>query len=129
MNGQAEPKIRELETALRNVTNLRQTNWLTSLPEVAVYSNAGHSDTINMSPYKAVDGRDCPLLDTYRVYTSVVPASDDYYKRHQEIRNAAYQAPKLVRVRSTKTAAKRRDDVKPVEIGGMVMIFGDQFAT
>jgi len=34
-----------------------------------------------------------------------------------------------VRVRSTKTAAKRRDNVKPVEIGGMVMIFGDQFAT
>ena len=49
-NGQAERKIRELNTALRNVTNLRQTNWLTSLPEVAAYSNAGHSDTINMSP-------------------------------------------------------------------------------
>src|ERR1700712_5356242 len=30
-NGQAERKIRELKTALRNVTNLRQTNWLTSL--------------------------------------------------------------------------------------------------
>jgi len=27
------------------------------------------------------------------------------------------------------TAAKRRDDVKPGEIGGMVMIFGDQFGT
>ena len=34
-NGQAERKIRELKTALRNVVNLRQTNWLTSLPEVA----------------------------------------------------------------------------------------------
>jgi len=40
-NGQAEQKIRKLKTALRNVTNLRQTNWLTSLPEVAAYSNAG----------------------------------------------------------------------------------------
>ena len=49
-NGQAERKIRVLKTALRNVVNLRQTNWLTSLPEVAVYSNASHSDTINMSP-------------------------------------------------------------------------------
>jgi len=127
-NGQAERKIRELKTALRNVTNLRQTNWLTSLPEVAAYSNAGHSDTINMSPYKAVYGRDYPLLDTYRVYPSAVPASDDYYNRHQEIRNAAYQALKLAGVRSTKTAAKRRNDVKPVKVGGMVMIFGDQFA-
>jgi len=34
-NGQAERKIRELKIALRNVTNLCQTNWLTSLPEVA----------------------------------------------------------------------------------------------
>ena len=58
-----------------------------------------------------------------------MPASDDYYHRHQEIRNAAYQALKLARARSTKTVAKRRDDVKPVEIGGMGMIFGDQFAT
>jgi len=128
-NGQAERIITELKTALRNVTNLRQTNWLTSLPEVAAYSNAGHSDTINMSPYKAVYGRDYSLLDTYRVYPSAVPASDDYYNRHHEIRNAAYQALKLARVRSSKTAAKRRDNVKPDEIGGMVMIFGDQFAT
>jgi len=128
-NGQAERKIRELKTALRNVTNLSQTNWLTSLPEVAAYSKAGHSDTINMSPYKAVYGRDYPLLDTYRVYPSAVPASDDYYNRHQEIRNAAYPALKLARVRSTKTATRRRNNVKPVEIWGMVMIFGDQFAT
>ena len=64
-NGQAVRKIRELKTALRNVTNLCQTNWLTSLPEVAAYSNAGYSDTINMSPYKVVYGRDCLLLDTY----------------------------------------------------------------
>ena len=82
-----------------------------------------------MSSYKAVYGRDYPLLDTYRVYPSAVPASDDYYNRHQKIRNAAYQALKLARVRATKTAAKRSDNVKPVEIGGMVMIFGDQFAT
>jgi len=128
-NGQAERKIRELKTPLRNVTNLPQTNWLTSLPEVAAYSNAGHYGTINMSPYKGVYGRDYPLLDTYRVYPSAVPASDDYYDRHQEIRNAAYQPLKLARVRSTKTAAKRRDDVKPVEVGGIVMIFGNQFAT
>jgi len=43
--------------------------------------------------------------------------------------NAAYQALKLARVRTNKTAAERRDDVKPVDIGGMLMIFGDQFAT
>jgi len=55
-NGQAERMIMELKTAMRNVTTLRQTNWLTSLPEVAAYSNAAHSDTINMSPYKAVYG-------------------------------------------------------------------------
>jgi len=107
MNGQAERKIRELKTALRNVTNIRQTNWLTSLPEVAAYSHAGHANTINMSPYKAGYGRDYPLLDIYRVYPSTVPDADDYYNRHQEIRNAAYQALKLVRARSTKTAAKR----------------------
>jgi len=40
----------------------------------------------------------------------------------------AYQALKPAIGRSTKTAAKRRSDVKPVEIGGMVMTFCDQFA-
>ena len=128
-NGQAERKIMELKTALRNVINLRQTNWLTSLPEVTAYSNPGHSDVMNMSPYKAVYGREYPLLDTYRVYPSTVPASDDYYNRHQEIRNAAYQALKLARARSMRVAAKRRKDFEPVEVGGMIMIFGDQFAT
>ena len=111
------------------VINLRQSNWLTSLPEMAAYSKAGHSDTINMSPYHAVYGRDYPVLDTYEVYPSAVPASDDYYNRHQAIRNAAYQAWNLARARSTKMAAKRRNEFQPVEIGGMVMSFGDQFAT
>jgi len=100
-----------------------------SLPQVAAYSNAGDSDTINMASYKAVYGRDYPLLDTYQVYPSAVPASDNYYNRHQEIRNAAYQALKLARVRCTKTTTKRRDNFKPVEIEGMVIIFDDQFAT
>ena len=128
-NGQAERNVRELKTALRNVVNLRQTNWLTSLPELAVYSNAGHSDTINISLSKAVYGRDYPLLDIYKVYPSAVPASDDYYNRYQAIRNAAYQALKLARTRSTKAAAKRRNEFESVEIGGMVMIPGEQFAT
>ena len=128
-NGQAEGKIRELKTILRNLVNLRQTYWLTSLPEVAAYSNTGHSDTINMSPEKAVYERDYPLLDTYKVYSSAVPASDDYYNRHQAISNAEYQALKLERARSTKMAAKRRNEFEPVEIGGIIMIFGDQFAT
>ena len=100
------------------MTNLRQTNWLTFLTEVVAYSNAGHADTINMSPYKAVYGQDYPLLDIYRVYSSTVPASDVYYNRHQEISNAVYQALKLARVRSTKMAAKTRGNVEPVEIGG-----------
>jgi len=65
MTAPDERKIRELKPALKNVTNLCQTNWLTSLPEVTAYSYAGHSDTINMSPYKAVYGRDYPLSDTY----------------------------------------------------------------
>jgi len=45
------------------------------------------------------------------------------------VRNPAYQALKLAGVLSTRTAAKRRDNIKPVEIGGMVMIVGDPFAT
>ena len=103
-NGQAERRIWELKTALRNIINLRQTSWLTSLPEVRAYSNAGYSDVINMSPYKAVYGREYPLLDTHPTYPSAVPASDDYYNRHQEIRNAAYQALKLARARSMSVA-------------------------
>ena len=81
-NGQAEQKIRELNTALRNVINLRQTNWLTSLQVVAAYSNTCHSNTINTYSYKAVHGRDYPLLDTYRTYPSTVPVSDNYFNRH-----------------------------------------------
>jgi len=64
-NGQAERKIRQLKTALRTVINRRQNNWLVSLPQLASYTNAGYSETIDMSPYKAVYGRDYPLLSTY----------------------------------------------------------------
>jgi len=66
-NGQVEPKIRELKTTLRNITNKRQNNWVNSLQDMAAYTNAGHSDTINRSPYKAVYGGDYPLLATYRI--------------------------------------------------------------
>jgi len=117
--GQAERKISELKSPLRNIINLRQTIWLNSLPEVGAYSNPSHSDTINMSPYKAVYCLKYPLLDTYLVYPSAVPASDHYYNRHQEISDASYQALKLVRGRSTQSAAKGRADFKPVEIGGI----------
>ena len=68
-------------------------------------------------------------MDTYRTYPSAVPASDDSYNRHQEIRNAAYQALKLARARSMRVAAKKRNEFKSVEVGGLIMIFGDQFAT
>ena len=128
-NGQAERKIRELKTALRNVTNRRQSNWLVFLPSVAAYTNAGYSDTLAMSPYQAVYGRDYRLLDTYKTKPSAVPAVDDYYNRHQKIRNAAYQALKLARFRSTRSAAKRRNPEPPVAVGAQIMVFGDQFAT
>jgi len=74
---------------------------------------------------KAGYGREYPLLDTYSVYPSTVPASDDYYNEHHDIRNAAYQTRKLRRVKSTTTDARRRDDFIPFEIAAMVMIFGN----
>jgi transposase InsO family protein len=128
-NGQAERKIRELKTALRTVINRRQTNWLVSLPELASYTNAGYSETINMSPYKAVYGRDYPMLSTFRTAATAVPASDEYYNRHQELRNSAYQALTLARFRSTRTATKRRTPRPPVEVGSKVLVFGKMFST
>jgi len=77
-NGQVERKISELKTALRNITNKRQNNWVNSLQDMAANTNAGHSDTINMSPYRAVYGRDYPLLATYRIEGTAVPASEAY---------------------------------------------------
>ena len=64
-------------------------------------------------------------MDNYRVCPSAVPASNHYNNRHQEIRDATYQALKLARARFIRVAAKRRIDFKPVEIGRMMMIFGD----
>ena len=64
--GQAECKIRELKTALRTVINRRQTNWLVSQSQLALYTNAGYSYTIYMSPYNAVYERGYPLLSTYQ---------------------------------------------------------------
>ena len=75
---QAEQKIRKLKTALRNVINLPQTNWLPSLLEVTAYSNTAHSDIINMSLYKLVYGREYSLLDTYQVSPSAFTTSNDY---------------------------------------------------
>jgi len=103
-NGQAEHKIRELKTALRTVINRRQSNWLISLPQLASYTSAGYSETIDMSRYKAVYGRDYPLLSTYETAATSVPAADEYFNRHNELRNSAYQALKLARIRSTRTA-------------------------
>jgi len=127
--GQVERKIRELKTVLRNITNKRQNNWVNSLQDMAAYTNAGHSDTINMSPYKAVYRRDYPLLATYRIEGTAVPASEDYLNRHQELRNDAYQALKLARIRSTRVAAKRRTTYRPISIGEFLMVYGDRFAT
>ena len=82
-----------------------------------------------MSPYKAVNGLDYPLLNTYKSNPSAVPAADDYYNRHQEVRNAAYQVLKLAWFRSTSTAAKRRNPEPPIAVGAQMMVFRDQFAT
>jgi len=74
-NGQVERKSSQLKTALRNITNKRQNNWVNSLQDMAAYTNAGHSNTISMSPYKAVYGRDYPLLATYRIEGTAVPSA------------------------------------------------------
>jgi len=116
-----ERKIRELKTALRNITNKRQNNWVNSLQDMAAYTKSGHSDTIKMSPYKAMYGLDYPLLATYRIEGRAVPAFEYYLNRHQELRNDAYQALKLARIPSTRVAAKRWTTHKPIRIGEFLM--------
>jgi len=96
---------------------------------MAAYTNAGHSDTINMSLYRAVYGRDYPLLATDWIEGSPVPASEDYLNRHQEQRNDAYQALKLARIRSTRVAAQKRTTHKSISIGEFLIVYGDRFAT
>ena len=128
-NGQVERKIRELKTALRNLVNKRQTNWAQALPETAAYLNAGHSDTLRMSPYKAVYGIEYPLLTTVRCTNSTVPATEDYLNRHQELRNTAYQAVKQARMRSTRTAAKRRRHHTPLKAGDYLLVLVGQTST
>jgi len=128
-NGQAERKIRELKTALRTVINRRQNNWLPSLPQLESYTNAGYSETIDMSPYEAVYGRNYSLLSIYQTAATSVPAADDYYNRHNELRNSAYQALKLARIRSTRTTTKRRTSRPPVPVEGQILVLGDMFST
>jgi len=128
-NRQAERKIRQLKTALRTLINRRQTNWLISLPQLASYTNAGYSETIDMSPYKAGYGRNNPLLSTYQTAATSVPAAEEYFNRHNELRNSAYQALQLARVRSRRTATKRRTPRSPVSVGGEILVFGDMFST
>jgi len=77
-NRQVDRNFRELRTALRNIINKRQNNWVNALQDRAAYMNAGHSDTIIMSQYKAVYGQDYPLLATYRIEGPAVLASVDY---------------------------------------------------
>ena len=128
-NGQPERKIREHKTALRNITNCQQSNWLIFLLSVAAYTNAGYSDTLTMSPYRPVYGRDYPLLDIYKTQLSAVPVVDNYYNQHQEVHNAAYQVLNLAHFRTSKMAPKRRNPKLPVEVRGLIIVFGDQFAT
>jgi len=82
-----------------------------------------------MSPYKAVYGRNYPLVITYQTAAISVPAADDYYNRHNELRNSAYQALKLARIRSTRTVTKRRTPRPPVPVEGQVLVFEDMFST
>jgi len=55
-NGQVARKISELLTSLRNITNQCQNNWVNPWQDMAAYTNAGYSDTIKMSLFKAVYG-------------------------------------------------------------------------
>jgi len=82
-----------------------------------------------MLQYKVVYGRNYLLLSTYQTVATSVPAADDYYNRHNELRNSAYQALKLARIRSTRTTTKRRTPRPPVPVGGQVLVFGDMFST
>ena len=82
-----------------------------------------------MSPYKAVHGGGYPLIDNDRLYPSAVRAFDNYYHRHQEIKNVAYKALKLARASCMRVTTKGMTEFKHVEIGGLIMLFGDQFAT
>src|ERR1700710_637261 len=127
-NGQAERKIRELKTALTNMVNKRQNNWAQALPERAAYSNAGYSDTLGMSPFKAVFGQEYPILTTVRFKNSSVPATDDYLNCHQELRNSAYQALILARMRSNRIARKRRRSHTPLKTGDYAMVLVNQFS-
>jgi len=129
MEGQAEHRIRQLKTALKTVIDRRQTTWLMSLPQLASYTNAAYSETINMSPYKGVYGRDYPLRSSYRTAATSVPAADDYYNRHTEHRNPAYQALKVARMWSTCSASKRRTPGPPGPVGGQLLVFGDMVST
>jgi len=95
---------------------------------MAAYTNAGHSDTINMSQYKAVYGRDYLLLATYRIEGTAVPPSEDYLNRHQELRNNGDQVLELARIRSTRVAANWRTIHKPISIGEFLMVYGNRFA-
>jgi len=64
-NGQSGRKIREVKTAVMTVITRGHNNWLVPLPQLSLYTNCGYSETIDMSPYKAVYGREYPLLSTY----------------------------------------------------------------
>jgi hypothetical protein len=73
-------------------------HWLALLLEIAAYTNAGYSDTLNISPYKVVYGWEYALLEIYRTASTRVLGSHVYYNRHLEVRNASYQALKLARI-------------------------------
>ena len=104
-------------------------NRLVSLPQLASYANAAYSETIDMWPYKAVYGRDYPLLSTYQTSATAVLATANYYNRDNELPNWANQACKLFRVRSTTTVTKRRTPHTPVPVGGQVLVLKDMFST
>jgi len=96
------------------------------LPQLASYTNAGYSATSDMSPYKVVYGRDYPLISTYRTAATSVPAADDYCNRHNKLRNSAYQALSLARIRSIRTVTKGRTPRPPVPGGREVLFCGDK---
>src|SRR5207237_5198886 len=97
--------------------------------ETAAYLKAGHSDTLGLSSYKAVYGIEYPLLTAVRFTNSTVPATEDYLNRHQELRNTAYQALKQARMRSTRTAAKRRRHHMPLKAGDYLLVLVGQTST
>lgn len=84
-DGQTEVVNRCIEMYLRSIVHDNPKRWLHMVPWAELWYNSSHQSAIGMSPFKALYGREAPLLPHYIQGSSTLEAVDRDLENREQI--------------------------------------------